>query len=238
MFLYRPSLFLSKPALNMFWINGGQILDYDAKKLPAVSAVQSYEELRRGRFLSLGLLKYKDDQNHTRPYETTNRVTRAKDVIADAVDVFATTRGGGRPPCLVLVRQFRPPHNAYVIEPPAGLMDGEGEAPITTALRELSEETGLFGVADGGDSPPLCLEGGMSSCTTVVVRVTVDLDDERNRAPRMHGEEGEYVETILAPMDSLVQCLRRLSDDGNVIDAKVWGLAVGLQQARALMGTG
>lgn len=43
---------------------------------------------------------------------------------------------------VVVVRQYRPALDAYVLEIPAGLRDVPGEAPEATAARELSEEAG------------------------------------------------------------------------------------------------
>ena len=44
---------------------------------------------------------------------------------------------------VVLVRQYRPGVNAFVLELPAGTCDVEGEALEETARRELQEEAGL-----------------------------------------------------------------------------------------------
>ncbi len=44
---------------------------------------------------------------------------------------------------VVLVRQFRGPMGATVLEMPAGTCDVEGEEPVATARRELAEEVGL-----------------------------------------------------------------------------------------------
>jgi len=43
---------------------------------------------------------------------------------------------------VLLLRQYRHPVAAYCWEPPAGLLDVEGEDPAETAKRELLEETG------------------------------------------------------------------------------------------------
>lgn len=44
---------------------------------------------------------------------------------------------------VVLIRQYRHPIGTRLLELPAGLLDIEGEDPLTAAKRELAEETGL-----------------------------------------------------------------------------------------------
>jgi ADP-ribose pyrophosphatase len=44
---------------------------------------------------------------------------------------------------LLLVRQYRHPVRSYLWEPPAGLLDVDGEDPLDTARRELAEEGDL-----------------------------------------------------------------------------------------------
>lgn len=44
---------------------------------------------------------------------------------------------------VTLVRQYRPPIDAWLLEIPAGLRDVDDEPPETTAARELAEEAGL-----------------------------------------------------------------------------------------------
>lgn len=43
---------------------------------------------------------------------------------------------------VLLLRQYRHPVAASLFEPPAGLLDHDGEAPLRTAERELAEEAG------------------------------------------------------------------------------------------------
>lgn len=43
---------------------------------------------------------------------------------------------------VLLIRQYRHPVGRYLFEPPAGLLDHEGEPPSHTAARELAEEAG------------------------------------------------------------------------------------------------
>jgi ADP-ribose pyrophosphatase len=44
---------------------------------------------------------------------------------------------------LLMLRQYRHPVRAYLWEPPAGLLDVDGEDPLETARRELAEEGDL-----------------------------------------------------------------------------------------------
>jgi len=57
-----------------------------------------------------------------------------------AVAIVAADRDGA----VTLVRQLREPARAALLELPAGTLE-EGEEPLTTARRELAEETGLTG---------------------------------------------------------------------------------------------
>nr|WP_067660939.1 NUDIX hydrolase [Nocardia harenae] len=56
-----------------------------------------------------------------------------------AVAVVAVDDAGD----VVLIRQYRHPIGARLLELPAGLIDIEGEDPLAAAKRELAEETGL-----------------------------------------------------------------------------------------------
>ena len=62
-------------------------------------------------------------------------VTRHQSVVA-----MVPLRDDGT---VVLVRQYRGPIDAEILEIPAGLCDVEGEDPLATAARELREEVGL-----------------------------------------------------------------------------------------------
>lgn len=55
--------------------------------------------------------------------------------------ILAILTSPNMPPSTIIIEQFRPPVDAYVIELPAGLIDPE-ETVESTAFRELEEETG------------------------------------------------------------------------------------------------
>ncbi|XP_072811292.1 ADP-sugar pyrophosphatase isoform X4 [Vicugna pacos] len=69
-----------------------------------------------------------------------------------------------------------------------GLLEGD-ESPEAAALRELEEETGYKGdVAEC--SPAVCMDPGLSNCTTHIVTVTINGDDAENVRPKPKPAEG------------------------------------------------
>jgi len=67
-------------------------------------------------------------------------VTREIVVHTGAVGVIALDERDR----VLLVRQYRHPVRSYLWEPPAGLLDVEGEDPLAAARRELAEEADLL----------------------------------------------------------------------------------------------
>ena len=57
------------------------------------------------------------------------------------VAILAILTSSTAPLSTIIIEQFRPPVNSYVIELPAGLIDPK-ETIESTAFRELEEETG------------------------------------------------------------------------------------------------
>lgn len=58
-----------------------------------------------------------------------------------AILAVLTSSNPNVPPSTIIIEQFRPPVNAYVIELPAGLIDPK-DTIESAAFRELEEETG------------------------------------------------------------------------------------------------
>ncbi len=123
---------------------------------------------------------------------------------------------------VVLVRQYRPALDEWILEVPAGTCDVEGEPALRTAQRELAEEVG-YAAADMilltrcAITPGFCDE--MSSVFLATGLTATDLDRQ--------GIEERYmrVEHIpLAEFDAMV-------DDGTIIDATTI-LGVGLARRR------
>lgn len=112
---------------------------------------------------------------------------------------------------VTLVRQYRGPIDAQLLEIPAGLRDVADEAPELTAERELAEEVGL--AADHLE--PLCsfhTAAGNSDERVEVYLATGLHEVERDR----QGPEEQAMTIERLPLDELVAGI----SDGAITDAK------------------
>lgn len=120
-----------------------------------------------------------------------------------------------------LVRQFRYPLGAVLLEVPAGKLD-RGEDPAQAARRELSEETGLEAGRwdDLGHilvSPGYCDE-----------RIYLYLARELRRSER-HPDDDEFLDVVTMPFSRLAEQVM----DGTVTDGKTVALTL---KVKALLG--
>nr|XP_020748897.1 ADP-sugar pyrophosphatase isoform X3 [Odocoileus virginianus texanus] len=167
-------------------------------------SIISEELISEGKWVKLEKTTYRDPTGKTRTWETVKRTTR-KGQSADGVAIIPVLQRTLHYECIILVKQFRPPMGGYCLEFPAGLID-DNESPEAAALRELEEETGYKGdVADC--SPAVCMDPGLSNCTTHIVTVTINGDDAENVRPKPKPGDGEFVEVISLPKNDLLNRL-------------------------------
>jgi len=174
------------------------------------------ECLAAAQWLRLELLHYVDSQGNERKWEAAQRVNSR-----GAVLMIAGMRSSGE---VILIRQYRPPADKYVIEFPAGLID-HGEDPAETAVRELLEETGYHGTVKEV-SPPGFNSPGMTA--EMIYSVVMEIDDtaSRNREPVAQQEESEDIETFLVKKSELEDFIRNAIAKGWGVDAKVITYAI------------
>ena len=174
--------------------------------------------LAQGRWLALHELDYQDASGNRKSWECVRRVAGR-----GAASIIATVEKNGEVH-LVVVKQFRPPVAAYVLELPAGLIDANEDA-AATAERELAEETGFRGQAlEIG--PFVHNSPGLSDEKTAVVRVAIS--EEGAPAP----DEEEDIEVLLLPLRGLKnRLLEEKTQSGVHLDAKLWCFALGLEVA-------
>jgi len=171
-----------------------------------------------GRFLRSIITTYIDSFGSVREWESFERVN-CKGIVA-IVPVTDDKE-------VLLIRQFRPPVNGYVIEFPAGLND-KGDTLEEAARRELLEETGYY-----AKEMIFITEGPMSSGSsgeilTVYLAKSLALNPLNQVQGQGQGigkrDETEDIEVLKVSINELDYKLSALRSEGNYIDLKIYGL--------------
>lgn len=178
--------------------------------------------ISEGKWLKLEKLVYSDQDRIERNWETATRLR-----TYGAVAIIAILKPSNK---IILIRQYRPPAEGYVIEFPAGLID-EGETPECTAVRELREETGYKGTLDTM-LPPSFSSPGLSGEQVYLAFMSIDEKDEANINPLPELDEGEHVETLIVGLPGLAAFLDKQYKNGDLMDTKVLSFAHARQQQR------
>jgi 8-oxo-dGTP pyrophosphatase MutT (NUDIX family) len=166
-----------------------------------------------GNYLRAVILNCKENSGKLKKWEAVERVN-----CHGVVAVVPITKSGE----LLLIRQFRPIVNNFVIEFPAGINDRQ-ERLIDVAKRELIEETGYTAeefifLTEGP------ISSGMSSeiMTVFLAKNTFSASSLlKNQFPP---EESEDIEIIKTPIAGLDKTLNNYQKNGDYIDLKIYGL--------------
>lgn len=161
-----------------------------------------------GKFLRCILTTYVDSSGVVREWESFERVN-----CTGIVAIVPVTDDKG----VLLIRQFRPPVNGYVIEFPAGLKEKEGTLE-EAARRELLEETGYY-----AKDMIYLTEGPLSSGASGEV-LTAFLARGLEFKGLGKRDETEDIEVLKIPITELYDELFALRSEGNLIDLKIFGL--------------
>lgn len=117
----------------------------------------------------------------------------------------------------ILIKQFRPAVNGYVLSFVAGLAKGDPKQ----AVRELREETGYVGKIVNV-SPALKTGSSIIDDSGKIIYVEVDEKDPRNKDPQQHLEPGEEIEVCLVRKKDASKFLQKERRKGTYIGANVW----------------
>ncbi|WP_054814793.1 NUDIX domain-containing protein [Nocardia arizonensis] len=125
---------------------------------------------------------------------------------------------------LILIDQYRHPVGRRLLELPAGLLDIEGEDPLTAAKRELAEEAGL-GARDWSVLVDVALSPGF---TDEALRVYLARDLYEVTRPEPEHEEAD-IRTVRMPVAAAV----RAALAGEIVNATAVAGVLALSAARA-----
>ncbi|KAI0028453.1 NUDIX hydrolase domain-like protein [Vararia minispora EC-137] len=196
---------------------------------PSIVSVQDLET-NQAKWVSLKKILWKDHTGKQRVWEAAERRTRGSSGI-DAVAILAIIRSrrDAFPLSTVIIEQYRPPIDKFIIELPAGLVD-EGETAEQAAIRELEEETGYISKKVLDSTALLATDPGMTTANMKLITLEVIFDD-KIESPAQKLEEGEAIVKRVVALKSLY---RELKATGFVVDARLNHFAVGLEMAERL----
>ncbi len=155
-------------------------------------------------------------------------IFRSKGAVSAVPIVYADDDHGRTDPRVVLVTQYRAPHDEVIIEIPAGVRDVEGEADEDNVRRELVEEVGLRpGMVEHLTS--IYPSAGMTDSVNSIFMAT-DLT-RVERTP--HGPEEQFAEVLEIPLSEAIEWV----ESGRIVDAKsVVGLLLADRRLRSRGG--
>jgi ADP-ribose pyrophosphatase len=169
--------------------------------------------LWKGKFIKTTLISYRDGNGKVNQWEAVSRLN------CNGVVVIIPITKENR---LILIRQFRPSLNNYVIEFPAGLID-PGEDAALAGRRELIEETG-----HAAERFELCTEGVISTAINSErwnVLVAFNAQEVTDDVLRAHPpDDNENIEVIKVAIDNIYSELERYSSEGDDVDLRIYGL--------------
>ncbi|KAF9002000.1 NUDIX hydrolase domain-like protein [Cyathus striatus] len=190
---------------------------------------------KENRFLDTSLLwrSFLMLYKFKRFWECAERKTR-KSTGVDAVAIFAVLRSktDSFPLSTVVIEQYRPPIDKFIIELPAGLID-EGETAEEAAVRELEEETGYKADKILESSPVVVSDPGMTNANMQLVTVEVELDDHL-KMPEPKLDAGEFIVKRIVEISKLNEELKEYDRKGFVVDARLSHFAIGYETARRI----
>ncbi len=179
----------------------------------------SEQALYRGQWLDLYELTYRDEKTGTLlKWETVRRKKSAPCGVVVIAKLIPSQR-------FILIRQFRPAIEGFIVSFPAGLANGDPQH----ALVELKEETGYTGRVVSA-SPPLKVGSSIIDDSGRIIYVEVDEHDPANSHPQQQLEPGEVIEVLLLRPSEGREFLESEYQKGIYISSNLWYLFISSEE--------
>lgn len=169
------------------------------------------KEVYRGKWLTFVESVYHDRNGRKQVWESIRRRQCRRVVVA-----IPRMKPSGR---YVLIRQYRPAVDNYVLEFPAGICESSDAA--RQAVLELKEETGYSGRVVNV-SPPLQVNPASMDLQVQVVDMEIDESAETNINPRPRPEPTEDIEVHVIEKERLEAFILKQLKEGDEISAGVY----------------
>ncbi len=157
-------------------------------------------------------ISYQDESGAIRSWDCVHRKQHSEAVI-----IIPRLASSGH---YILIKQFRPAIDNYILEFPAGLIES-GEAPEQAAVRELKEETGYTGRVLH-TTPRLFSSPGMLSEACYFSFLEIDETLASNQMPEPHPDPEEFIEVFSVAPETIAEFVEKESASGTGIDLKLY----------------
>lgn len=167
--------------------------------------------LFEGNWLSLKKSTYLNDNGKEVKWESVERKQKVT-ILVIIAKLIPSNR-------FVLIKQYRPAINNYIIGFPAGISSSNSISE--EALRELKEETGYIGKVISV-SPILKINPGIINDNSQIINVEIDETDSGNKNPKQLLEPSEEIEVILKKEEDIKEFILIEKRNGYEIGAGLW----------------
>lgn len=190
-------------------------------------SVLNREEICTGDKLAFSRITYLDPHGFERSWEGVTRKHKTENATTvDEVYVIAFNRRLLYRDCIILVKHYRPALKNFTIEMPTGRVK-DCENPEETGLRLLKQHTGYSGRVKV-EGPILSVSPATSNCTMRYLTLDVNGDEPHNRHIRSKQSLDPSRETLLIPVEELLEKLREFTQADYLVDSRIYAYAIGL----------
>lgn len=180
--------------------------------------------LWQGRFIKTVLITYEDKHGKIRTWEAVERVD------CDGVVLIVPVTNKGE---LILIRQFRPVLDKYVIELPAGLVE-PGESVIEACRRELIEETG-YATDDFAELSEGVISTGLMPDLWKVFLAKDVMKASPEQLASCRPDDNEDISVLSVPIDNVLRHLQKIKGPLDHVDLRILGM---IELAKIKLGAG